>query len=72
MRYLVTQTMSASKRRYWIVKDTGHGSNYCGPFAGEAEAQAFVTYQEVVCEAEEEQAERQARLAAEQEESLAA
>ena len=59
MRYLVAQTMCAGKS-YWIVKDTWHGSNHYGPFAGEAGARAFATYQEVVCEAEEEQAERQA------------
>jgi hypothetical protein len=41
MRYLVTQTMSASKRRYWIVRDTDHSWFYHGPFADEAQARTF-------------------------------
>jgi hypothetical protein len=41
MRYLVTQTMSASKRRYWIVRDTDHSWFYHGPFADEIAALAF-------------------------------
>jgi hypothetical protein len=41
MRYLVTQTMSASKRRYWIVKDMENSWVYHGPFVDEIAAQAF-------------------------------
>jgi hypothetical protein len=41
MRYLVTQTMSASKRRYWIVRDTEHSWLHHGPFADEMAAQAI-------------------------------
>jgi hypothetical protein len=40
-RYLVSQTMSASNRRYWIVRDTAHPWAYSGPFADEIAAHAF-------------------------------